>query len=94
MKTVAVEDTTLTTEDLARLAEKEPVILTRKGDQPGGDPHRAWIETDAQSTGQASGSKKDMISDAALGQLRFNCRCCRRNPRCQAGVFVQSRSEV
>ena len=31
MKTVAVEDTTLTAEDLARLAEKEPIILTRKG---------------------------------------------------------------
>ena len=31
MKTVAVEDKTLTVEDLARLAEKEPIILTRKG---------------------------------------------------------------
>lgn len=31
MKTVAVEDTTLTAEDLARLAENEPIILTREG---------------------------------------------------------------
>ena len=31
MKTVAVEDTTLTAEALARLAEKEPIILTRRG---------------------------------------------------------------
>jgi hypothetical protein len=31
MKKVAVEDTTLTADELARLAEKEPVILTRGG---------------------------------------------------------------
>ena len=31
MKTVAVEDTTLTAEDLATMAQKELVILTRKG---------------------------------------------------------------
>ncbi len=32
MKTVAVEDTTLSAEDLATMAQKEIVILTRKGD--------------------------------------------------------------
>jgi len=31
MKTVAVENTTLTAEELARMALKEPIILTRKG---------------------------------------------------------------
>jgi hypothetical protein len=31
MKTVAMEDTTMTAEELAKMAEKEPVILTRKG---------------------------------------------------------------
>lgn len=31
MKTVAVEDTTLSAEDLARMAEQEPIILTRNG---------------------------------------------------------------
>ena len=31
MKTVAVEDTTLTADELARRAEREPVILTRNG---------------------------------------------------------------
>ena len=31
IKTIAVEDTTLTLDDLAKMAEKEPVILTRNG---------------------------------------------------------------
>ena len=31
MKTVAMEDTALTAKDLAAMAKKEPVILTRKG---------------------------------------------------------------
>ncbi|MGA2066423.1 MAG: hypothetical protein ABSG86_15720 [Thermoguttaceae bacterium] len=31
MKTVAMEGTTLTAKDLARMAKKEPVILTRRG---------------------------------------------------------------
>ena len=31
MRAVAVEDTALTAEELARMAEKEPVILTRNG---------------------------------------------------------------
>ncbi len=31
MKTIAVEDTTLTAEELARMAEKDLVVLTRKG---------------------------------------------------------------
>ena len=31
MKTVAVEDTTLTAQQLARMAQKELVVLTRKG---------------------------------------------------------------
>ncbi len=32
MKMVAVEDTAMTAEELARMAEKEPVILTRNGE--------------------------------------------------------------
>jgi hypothetical protein len=31
MKTIAVEDTTLTAQELATMAKKEPVILTRNG---------------------------------------------------------------
>jgi hypothetical protein len=34
MKTIAVEETILTAEDLATMAEKEVVVLTRKGNPP------------------------------------------------------------
>jgi PHD/YefM family antitoxin component YafN of YafNO toxin-antitoxin module len=76
MKTVAVEDTTLTTEDLARLAEKEPIILTRKG--------RPLVAVKA-----LSGSDWESVSLANNPQFIAIIEESRRSYREQGGISLE-----
>jgi len=54
MKTVAVEDTTLTAEDLARLAEKEPIIPDPQRTAVGRGEGLVWVGLGVRFVGEQS----------------------------------------
>jgi PHD/YefM family antitoxin component YafN of YafNO toxin-antitoxin module len=76
MKTVAAEDTTLTAEALARMAEKEPVILTRNG-QP------------LVAVKDLSGSDWESVSLANNPQFIAIIEESRRSYREQGGISLE-----